>query len=47
MAETDDAKPAAKGEETLVGTAGWVGVVIACSLVALLILTWLGPLGDR
>jgi hypothetical protein len=34
-------------ETTALGTLAWVGVVVVLSIVALLILSWLGPVGER
>lgn len=34
-------------ETTALGTLGWVGVVVALSLVALALLSALGPVGGR
>lgn len=28
---------------SVLGTLGWVGAVVLCALVAILILSWLGP----
>lgn len=39
-------KPGSKEETTLLGTLGWVGVVIALAFVALVILSQLGPVGE-
>lgn len=32
-------------ETTALGTLGWTAVVVALAIVALLILSWLGPVG--
>jgi hypothetical protein len=47
MSETPENAPAPEEETTTLGTIGWVGAVIGCAVVALLLLSWLGPLGER
>ena len=42
-----EAESLAEEPTSFVGTLGWVGAVVACAFFALLLLTWLGPLGDR
>lgn len=38
----------AEEESTSLGaTVVWIGAVVLCAFFALLLLTWLGPLGDR
>lgn len=37
----------AADETSALGTLAWVGVVIVGALVALVILSWLGPVGFR
>jgi hypothetical protein len=39
--------PSNEPETTALGTLGWVGVVIVGALLALLILSWLGPVGGH
>jgi hypothetical protein len=34
-------------DTTALGTLGWVGVVFLGAIVALLILSWLGPVGGQ
>lgn len=34
-------------EPSLLGTLGWVGVVACLAVVALMILSWVGPLGEH
>lgn len=34
-------------EETTVGTLGWIGVVVVGAIGALLLLSWLGPVGGH
>jgi hypothetical protein len=34
-------------ETTALGTFAWVGAVVALAIVALLILSWLGPVGEH
>lgn len=43
------AKPPAnpEPETSLIGTLGWVGVVIVLSALALMLLAFLGPLGEQ
>ena len=33
-------------DTTFLGTLGWVAVVAGLAVVALLVLSWVGPLGD-
>lgn len=35
-----------KKPETMLGTIAWIGVVTVCAIVALVILAWLGPVGE-
>lgn len=40
--------PDPKADETsALGTLGWVGVVILGAIAALLVLSWLGPVGGQ
>lgn len=41
------APPSQPDDRTTLGTLGWVGVVILGAIVALLILSWLGPVGGQ
>ncbi len=34
-------------QTSLLGTLGWVGVVILLAIAAVVLLNWLGPLGGR
>ena len=34
-------------ESSVLGTLGWVGAVIVGAVVALLVLSWLGPVGGQ
>jgi len=40
-------KPVVSNEETAAGTLGWVAVVIGLAIVAIIVLSILGPLGER
>ena len=39
--------PQPKEDTSALGTLGWVGVVLLGALLALLLLSWLGPVGGR
>jgi hypothetical protein len=34
-------------ETSALGTLGWVGMVVVLSALALILLSWLGPLGEH
>jgi hypothetical protein len=45
MASDDAARAPAK--TSALGTLGWVGVVLVCAVAALVLLSWLGPVGGE
>jgi len=46
MSESQN-KPVVSREETAAGTAAWVAVVIGFAVLAIIVLSILGPLGER
>ena len=40
-------EPRSNDAPSVLGTLGWVGVVVVCALVAILVLSWLGPVGGK
>lgn len=45
MKPTQDAR--STDAPSVIGTLGWVGVVVLCALVAILFLSWLGPASGK